>query len=125
MDSLYTAKADRLLNIQNGDTIKLVRIFYGNTHYNISIVKDDPSKQLSMRILDGKAKKVLLDSSRVDSNEELNIFSHTSQRVILEISALEENAKNSSNCFALTIRSYKDYTVQNEPTIPTPPATNW
>ncbi|MBS2099403.1 hypothetical protein [Carboxylicivirga linearis] len=125
MDSLYTVKADRLLTIQNGDTLKLVRIFYGNTHYNISIVKDDPSKQLSMRILDGKAKKVILDGNKNGSNEEVDIFSDFSQRVIIEISALEGSSKNSSDCIALTIRSYKDYAKKNESTIPAPPAINW
>nr|WP_321411372.1 hypothetical protein [uncultured Carboxylicivirga sp.] len=123
----YVTKSDRLFEISNGDTIKVVRFLYGNSNYNITITKDNPDLKIGLKLIDSKNLEILWDNTDKNLIEDLNISLDNSCRVVIEIASLNK-IKERTECIALTIRSYKKYvpkTLNNQPQLNSPPDVNW
>jgi len=125
LDSLYTTKQDKLLEMTDGKTIKLVRILYGTTNYSLTVTKNNPSEKIGIKIIDGRTQKTIWDNSLQNYKEEIDIKNDASRRVIIEITSLAEHEKEISECIVFTIRSYKNYEPTKFEQIPSPPKPKW
>ncbi|MBI9061803.1 MAG: hypothetical protein JEZ14_07425 [Marinilabiliaceae bacterium] len=125
VDTFYTNKMVYLYKIPMGKTIKLTRVLYSSTSYNLNIIKDDQEKKIALKVIDSKTQNVFWDNAKENYNPDLNICFGSTRRVTIEISAIKEDYQSSSDCVAFIIKSLVFDSFPEDEVVPEPPTPNW
>jgi len=105
----------RTYKINPNQKLKIYQIFYGSKGYNINLCNRDTTSKFHIRILDNSAENVFWDNSTDNYSNNISISFGSTQRILIEISAVDPSKITlNNNCLGIEIRYHKDKTESPE-----------
>ncbi len=97
--------------------LKIFQIFYGSKGYNINICNRDTTNKFHIRLLDNSSKIIFWDNSKDDYSNNISISFGSTQRILIEVSAVDPKKMTlGNNCLGIEIRYHKEKVIKDSST---------